>query len=152
MKEKVNCRKKDEDYVVCRFEENITWYQKRAKKYKNTYSCIRWSIIILGAITTLFSTLLATESIDWLKGIVAYIPAFSAAFLTILTGVSQSFKYGHTWKEMMLNAVNLDRELDSYLKDPEPDERKYLETLHKYIIEETESFFDRILGSTKQKK
>jgi hypothetical protein len=142
----------EDDYVVLRFKEKIDWYWKNAKYNKFWYKFLRGFIIIVGTLVTLVTTLLAAGNDEYVIFIPRNYLIFSApilaALLTLLNTFSQNYRYGAAWKDMILNAEKLEKELDKYLLDSDRNSRKnnYLEQLHKYVIEETESFFERVLS------
>ena len=72
-----------------------------------------------------------------------------AALLTIIAGFTQSFQWGSTWQNMVITAEEMQREFDKYMVTPEG-QKKYVEEaekLNNYVIKESRSFFDRMLGT-----
>jgi hypothetical protein len=66
--------------------------------------------------------------------------------LTIIGGLSQSFQWGAAWQQMVVTAEKLERERDRIMVtrgDAEAD----LAILHQLVLDESQSFFTRILGS-----
>ena len=72
-----------------------------------------------------------------------------AALLTIISGFSQSFHWGAAWRDMVVNASRLEKERDRFLatKHEEKNFQSELDLLNSMVIEETQSFFQRVLDS-----
>ena len=79
----------------------------------------------------------------------AIITPVCAAILTIVGGLANSFYWGATWRDMMINAANLEKERDDYIatKPDKRDVKKELEKLNGLILNETDRFFQRVLDS-----
>ena len=113
--------------------------------------------MILGAAVTLIASLASASFIAsnpfWDTAFAIAAPVL-AAFLTIAGGFSQAFRWGATWRDLVLNAERLERERDRILimKPDERDPIKELAILNELVIEETETFFQRILGGAKKEK
>ena len=69
--------------------------------------------------------------------------------LAIIGGFTQSFHWGATWRDMVVNAEKLEKARDLFLatKPENRDLQKELDTMHNMLITETESFFQRVLDS-----
>jgi hypothetical protein len=104
-------------------------------------------------VASLSSSEIITSNSFW-KTIFAISTPVLAAILTIVGGFSQSFHWGAAWRDMVLNAERLENELDRILvtKAEKRDQSKELATFNDLIIEESETFFQRILGGSKQDK
>ena len=149
----MNGKLEDKDaYVHAAYESAIGYYRKSSRANKFSYRSYRFLTIFLGAFVTLISSLAATsyvESIPWLDTVFNFAVPIIAATLTIITGLSQSFQWGSTWRDMMVNAERLGAERDRFLAT-EPDKRNYrkeLAVLHGLVLEETQAFFQRVLDS-----
>ncbi len=69
-------------------------------------------------------------------------------FLTILNGFSQTFQWGATWRDMVLNAQTLERERDR-IELSKLDQLDFVgesNRMNDLIIGESRGFFERILG------
>ena len=139
-------------YVHTAYESAIAYYRRASRSNKFSYKSYRFLTIFLGSLVTLISSLAATayvESINWLDTIFDFAVPIIAASLTIITGLSQSFQWGSTWRDMMVNKQRLEGERDRFLAtDPEKrNYRKELSILNSILVEETKSFFQRVLDS-----
>jgi hypothetical protein len=141
-------------YIQDRYKCAISYYWRGSKNNKRWYKATRSLTVILGAIVTLIASLASSELI---KDFPILNLSFSlgtpilAAILTIIAGFSQSFHWGSTWQNMILTAQNLQKEYDKYLVTPES-ERNYLQEadkLNNLVINESEGFFERMLGGVK---
>ncbi|MEJ2154127.1 MAG: DUF4231 domain-containing protein [Desulfobacteraceae bacterium] len=147
----------EDDYVLTRYCTAIEYYWKASRHNKRAYKTTRSLVVILGASVTLAASLsssnLIASSPIWDTTLAIAAPVM-AAILTIVGGFSQSFHWGATWRDMVLNAERLERELDRIrvLKADDRDQAKELATLNALIIEESETFFQRILGGSKRDK
>ena len=74
-----------------------------------------------------------------------------AASLTIISGFSQSFQWGAAWQDMVLTAQLLQKERDRFLitKPEDRDLVKEVELLNDFVLVESQSFFERMLGSAR---
>jgi hypothetical protein len=142
----------DEEYVLTQYDSSINYYWKSSSDNKNAYKRVRSWSIILGALVTLISSLASASFIEANEVIAtgfAILTPVVAAILTILSGFSQSFHWGATWRDMILNAQRLKKEKDRFLAtNPENrDFQKELEILNTIVMKETKSFFQRVLDS-----
>jgi hypothetical protein len=141
-----------EKYVLKRYEDSINYYWKNGGINKRTYKRNRVLVIVLGALVTLFSSLLSASFIandEVLGTIFAVITPIVAASLTIINGLTQSFQSGAAWRDMVLNAERLEKERDRFLATPENSRnyRRELNILNNTILNESTAFFKRILDS-----
>jgi len=84
-----------------------------------------------------------------LNGAFAVATPVIAATLSIITGLSQSFQWGSTWRDLTVHAQKIAGERDRFLatNPEERDHKRELEILNGLLLNETESFFQRILDS-----
>ena len=142
-------------YISDRYETAINYYWAASRSNKAWYKTTRSLTIIFGALVTLIASLTSSEIIiqfEFTKTLFSIGTPVLAATLTIIAGFSQSFQYGSAWQNMVLTAQQLQKEYDNYLVTP-PNERDYLKEsnkLNSYVINETESFFERILGAIRR--
>jgi hypothetical protein len=141
-----------EKYVLKRYEDSINYYWKNGGINKRTYKRNRVLVIVLGALVTLFSSLLSASFIandEVLGTIFAVITPIIAASLTIINGLTQSFQSGAAWRDMVLNAERLEKERDRFLATAENSKnyRRELNILNNMILNESTAFFKRILDS-----
>jgi hypothetical protein len=112
-------------------------------------------VIVVGALVTLISSLASSEFLtgywETLFGIAAPV---LAAILTAVGGFSQTFQWGATWKDMVLTAQELEKELDRFIvsKPEELDLRKEAEIVNDFVLQESRGFFERMLGSASAPK
>lgn len=140
------------NYVIKRYEDSINYYWKNGGINKNIYKRNRVLVIVLGALVTLLSSLISASFIEAnpiVKTVFGIVTPASAALLTIISGLTQSFQSGAAWRDMVLNAERLEKERDRYLATPEAarNYRRELNTLNTIIVNESTAFFKRILDS-----
>jgi|MudIll2142460700_1097286.scaffolds.fasta_scaffold165243_1 hypothetical protein len=142
-------------HINDRYKDAINYYWKTSKSNKKWYKLTRSFTVILGSLVTLISSLSSSKLIEntpFGDFFVIGTPVI-AACLTIIAGFSQSFQWGSTWQNMVLTAQLLQKEYDRYLVTI-PSERDLFneaDILNKFLIKETESFFERMLGVGKSK-
>jgi hypothetical protein len=142
----------NEEILLNIYEKAINYYWGSSTHNKTAYKRSRYLTIILGAVLTLISSLASAnfiESNEYLKVTFEVITPILAAFLAIVGGFTQSFHWGATWRDMVVNAQKLEKARDIFLatKPEERDFKKELELMHSMLITETESFFQRVLDS-----
>ncbi len=141
-------------YIQDRYQKAINYYWEASKNNKKWYKWTRSLTVIIGALLTLIASLSSSsfiENIDWLKLAFALTTPILAAILTIVAGFSQSFQWGSTWQNMILTAQQLENEYDVFRVTP-VEKRNYeeeAEKLNRFVIKESEGFFDRMLGTGK---
>ena len=146
-----------DDYVLRKYSSDIEFYWRASRHNKKSYKLTRSLVVILGAIVTLVASLSSATFITsnpfWDTAFAIAAPVL-AAILTIAGGFSQSFQWGAAWRDMVLNAERLERERDRILvtKPEERDPAKELAILNDLVIEETQTFFQRILGGAKNER
>jgi hypothetical protein len=138
--------------LLDKYQKVIDYYWGSSRHNKVAYKRARFSIIILGAVLTLISSIASAnfiESSNLLKVAFAILTPILAALLAIIGGFAQSFHWGATWRDMVVNAQKLEKARDIFLaaKPEERDLKKELELMHSMLITETESFFQRVLDS-----
>jgi hypothetical protein len=141
-----------EKYVIKRYDDAINYYWKAGGVNKRTYKTNRSLVIILGALVTVLSSLSSAtfiEEVGWLETLFAVATPISAAVLTMISGFTQSFQSGAAWRDMVLNAERLEKERDRFLATPGHDRnyKRELNILNTIIVNESTSFFKRILDS-----
>ncbi len=142
----------DQSYVLERYKSSIAYYWGASRHNKQAYRQSRSLAITLGALVTLISSLASASFIEdheVLNIIFSVATPIVAALLTIIGGFAQSFHWGATWRDMVINAERLEKERDRFLstKPEDRDLKSELEILNGLIIEETRSFFQRVLDS-----
>jgi hypothetical protein len=139
-------------HIRDRYEEAIAYYWAASRANKNWYKITRSLTVIFGALVTLVASLSSSTIFNdstTVKTLFSLGTPILAASLTIIAGFSQSFQWGSTWQNMVLTAQRLQKEYDIYLVTP-PMDRNYQdesEKLNTFVINETEGFFERMLGS-----
>jgi hypothetical protein len=137
-------------HINDRYVEAINYYWNASKSNKKWYKLTRSFTVILGALVTLIASLSSSNLIEstLLKDYFVIGTPIIAAGLTIIAGFSQSFQWGSAWQNMVLTAQLLQKEYDRYLVTI-PAERDLVmeaDILNKFLLKETESFFERMLG------
>jgi hypothetical protein len=153
IEQKLDGRIEDKDaYVHNAYENAINYYRRASRNTKRSYKAYRFFSIFLGALVTLISSLAATkyvESVPLLNATFAVATPVIAASLSIITGLSQSFQWGSTWRDLTVHSQKIASERDRFLatNPEERDHKRELEILNGLLLNETESFFQRILDS-----
>lgn len=139
-------------YVHEAYENAIRYYRLARRSTKRSYKTYRFLSIFLGALLTLISSLAATQFVynnEVWRPIFAVATPIIAATLSVITGLSQSFQWGSSWRDMSVHAQKITAERDRFLAT-EPEQRDHaaeLQVLNGLLLAETESFFHRILDS-----
>lgn len=137
-----------------RYEEAIAYYWRASRNNKRAYKVTRILTLAFGALVTLASSLSSAsfivEKSFWDLTFAIGTPVL-AATLAFLGGYSQTFQWGAAWQDMVLTAERLQKELDRFMvTKPEdlnlPEEMKLL---NDFVLEESQGFFERILGRAK---
>ena len=145
------------EYVENVYREKIQYYWKSSRKNKRYYKWTRTLTVVLGATVTLIASLSSAQFVkesDVLGMIFSIATPVLAALLAVAGGFSQHFQWGATWKDMVMTAQRLENERDRFLvtKPEERDLVKEVKILHNYVITESQSFFQRIIGTMKSQK
>lgn len=142
------------NFVIERYTRAIEYYWNSSKRNKNAFKWTRLATIVLGSVVTLLASLTSTdllvEDSPWRAMFTVGTPVL-AALLTVIGAVSQTFQWEAAWRESVMTATRLQKECDRVLVTP-PAEVKAdseLERLNDFILHESESFFDRVLGRSK---
>jgi hypothetical protein len=140
-------------HIEERYLKAINYYWNASRSNKKWYKLTRSFTVILGALVTLIASLSSSKIIEntpFSEFFVIGTPVI-AACLTIIAGFSQSFQWGSAWQNMVLTAQFLEKEYDRYLvtMPSEKDLVNEADILNKFIIKETESFFEHMLGAGK---
>ena len=144
-------------FVEERYKRAIDYYWKASRQNKRIYRLTRCFTLILGSVVTVVTSLSSLEQIQndavW-KWVFTVGPPVLAAILTILSGFSQSFQWGAAWHDMVLTAERLEKERDRFLitKPEERDLPGEVNVLNDFIINESQGFFQRILGGAKTER
>lgn len=139
-------------YVHEAYERAINYYRNARRTTKRSYKTYRFLSIFLGALLTLISSLAASQFVyndEIWRPIFAVATPIIAATLSVITGLSQSFQWGSSWRDMSVHAQKITAERDRFLAT-DTDKRDYaqeLQILNGLLLAETESFFQRILDS-----
>ena len=147
----------DEQYILKKYEDRVNYYWKASRNNKNSYKRYRSWTIFLGSLVTLVSSISAAEFVQKPEGLrIAFAVATPviAATLTVISGLGQNFHWGSTWRDMVINAVRLEKERDRFLanKKENRDLERELDLLNSIVLEETRSFFQRVLDSELKQK
>ena len=144
-------------YIKERYDSAIDYYWKASRHNKWAYKNTRIFTVILGALVTLVAALSSAsfiESSPSLNITFAILTPVLAAALTIIGGLSQSFQWGAAWRDMVLNAQRLEKERDrlNITKPDEQDPASEVSILNDLVIDETQTFFQRILGGGRKEE
>jgi hypothetical protein len=139
-------------YVFDLYSKRIEYYWGASKANKRNYKRYRYWTTILGALVTLVASLTTSSFIasdKFLSPLFTISTPLLAAALTIMSGISQNFQWGATWRDMVVNAQRLEKERDRFLAT-DLSKRNYLQELqviNETVMDETQSFFQRVLDS-----
>ena len=137
--------------VLKRYDDYIQYYWKSSEINKRSYKASRYSVIVLGALVTLVSSLSAAGfgKNTWLAFSFAVATPLLAATLAIIGGFSQSFQWGATWSDMVIAAERLQKERDRIAITPPNhiDGLKEFALMDDLVLTETQNFFQRLFGS-----
>jgi hypothetical protein len=142
----------DEQYVLNQYKAKIDYYWGSSSTNKKAFKRYRTWTIILGSLVTLISSISAAEFFQdpaWVKNTFSVATPIIAATLTVISGLGQNFHWGSTWRDMVVNATRLEKERDRFLAT-KPEKRNFvkeLNILNSIVLEETTSFFQRVLDS-----
>jgi len=135
-----------------KYQGAIGYFWSASKSNKNSNKNSRSLTIILGALVTLISSISTATFIQdnqTLDVIFSILTPMIAAALTIIGGFTQSFHWGATWRDMIVNAELLEKERDRFIAT-KPEDRNIQnehDVLNSIVIEETRNFFQRVLSS-----
>jgi len=137
--------------VLERYDKRIDYYWKDSQYNKRSYKTMRSLLTILGALLTLISSL---SSASFVKGnlavVLAVVTPVLAAGMAIVGGVSQAFQWGAAWADSVMAAMRLEKERDRIAVTPPAavDPLKEMARLDELVMAETQTFFQRLFGST----
>lgn len=139
-------------YVYDAYKNQIDYYWRKASYNKKSYKNFRFLTIFLGALVTLVASLTTSSIIasnEWVRGVFTIGTPVIAAALTIINSLSQNFQWGATWRDMSMSGQRLEKELDRFLATPveKRNYRRELEVMNDIVLQETHSFFQRVLNS-----
>ena len=135
------------DYVLQRYDDAIRYYWKASRMNRRLYKWTRYLVVVFGSVVTLLASISSSSMVigAWETTVAIATPVL-AAVLTIIGGLSQSFQWGAAWQEMVLTAERLEKERDRIIVS-RSDAAADLEILNSLVLQESEGFFTRILGS-----
>jgi hypothetical protein len=139
-------------YIHEAYDNQINYYWKSSSHNKKSYKRYRTWTIILGGLVTLVASLTTAWFVTDnppLETIFTVGTPLLAVTLTIISGLSQSFQWGATWRDMVINAQRLQLERDRFLAT-DPAQRDYLQEIqiiNEMVLDETQTFFQRVLDS-----
>lgn len=143
-----------DEYVEQRYRESLDYYWRSSVRNKRFYKVGRILTVVMGAAVTLVASLSSSSLLDnspiW-QGIFVFGTPLMAALLTIIAGFSQTFQWGSAWQNMVLAAQRLQAEFDRFLTTPmgQRNHRDELELLNEFVVGESETFFERMLGGAR---
>jgi hypothetical protein len=136
--------------VLERYDARIQYYWKASQYNKRSYKYTRYLLIILGALVTLVASLSSANTFKGILGsAMTVLTPLRAAFMAIVSGISQAFQWGAAWSDQVITATRLERERDRIAVMPvsQLDPVKEMLTLDDAILSETQGFFQRLFGS-----
>lgn len=143
-----------DDYVRKRYQTSMQYYWRASVFNKRLYKVGRILTVVMGAAVTLVASLSSSSFLDnspvW-QSVFAFGTPVMAAMLTIVAGFSQAFQWGSGWQNMVLAAQRLQAEYDRFVSTPKL-ERRYrdeLDLLNDFVVSESETFFERMLGGSR---
>ena len=139
------------EYVLNQYKSKIDYYWEASSINKKAYKRFRSWSTILGAGVTLISSLSAASFFqgDEIRVAFSIATPVIAATLTIINGLSQNFHWGAAWRDMVINATRLEKERDRFYATcaDKKSFEKDLNIMNSIVLEETTSFFQRVLDS-----
>ena len=141
-----------DSYIHQSYDNQINYYWRSSSQNKKNYKRYRTWTIILGALVTLVASLTTAEFItrnETVHTVFTIGTPLLAATLTIINSLSQSFQWGSTWRDTVINAQRLVKERDRFLATDSP-QRNYLQEIqiiNEMVLDETQTFFQRVLDS-----
>lgn len=84
-----------EKYMLERYEEQVSWYDKKSASFKKTFRRLQACQIVLGALVPVGIALDFGVDWSWVKWVTLAISVASA----IVTGFIRFFKFEELWKE-----------------------------------------------------
>ena len=140
-------------FLLQTYSDKIAYYWKSSTSNKRAYKITRILTLVLGALVTMMSSLTSVKFTDgnaWLGATFAVCTPLFAATLAVVGGISQSFQWGATWSDMVIVAERLEKERNRLTVLPldQIDAVKELALLDDLVISETDSFFQRLFGSS----
>ena len=139
------------EYVLNQYKSKIDYYWEASSINKKAYKRFRSWSTILGAAVTLISSLSAASFFqgDEIRVAFSIATPVIAATLTVINGLSQNFHWGAAWRDMVINATRLEKERDRFYATcaDKKSFEKDLNIMNSIVLEETTSFFQRVLDS-----
>jgi len=137
-------------YLEQRYSDILAYYWRMSVRNKRAYKWSRYLAIALGSAVTLIGSLSAFKGLEQYQLFFSIATPSLAAVLTIISGFTQSFQWGASWREMVLTAERLQKEFDRAHVTPQEklDVQQELVLLNSYVISESVGFFDRVMGSS----
>jgi len=141
-----------DEYVKRTYKEKIDYYWKASSTNKKNFKRYRYWTTILGSLVTLVASLTTSEFIqsdEILATLFTVSTPILAAILTVISGISQNFQWGATWRDMVVNAQRLQKERDRFLATAPADHNhvQELQIINETVLDETQTFFQRVLDS-----
>jgi len=138
-------------YLLSRYPDRVRYYWHTSRSNKNYYKRSRYLAVVFGALVTFTSALVSADFVNGSPGLdlaIRIATPVLALFLTILTGFAQTFQWGATWRDMVINAEYLEKDQDRIALSPaaELDFVAESDHLNDLVINESKGFFERILG------
>ena len=138
--------------ILDRYDQRIGYYWKASQINKHSYKMTRYLTVVLAAVTTLVASISSAsfiKSSDALALIFAVATPMLAAMMAIVAGISQAFQWGAAWSDMVITATRLEKERDRIAVTPpqQIDPAKEMGVLDDLVLDETQGFFQRLLGS-----
>lgn len=90
-------------YINTRYEPQIEWYSRRAKRNHNAYLVFQWLAVVLSALTPI----LIVVGDGWLKWLAVAV----AALVAISTSAVKTFKYQEQWINYRTTCETLKKEI-----------------------------------------
>ena len=146
-----------QQYVIKRYQELSAYYWRTSQHNKRAYKATRSLTIILGALVTLIASLASSNFVtedQTVKLLFGLGTPVLAALLTIISGFSQSFQWGAAWRDMVINAQRLEKQRDIFIvaRKDQKDLEQAVNLLNDLVLDETETFFQRMLGGARDRK
>lgn len=126
-------KKKFEEYLKGRYEDQISWYENRASKNKKCYTIFQWGVIVLSAS---LPVLIASAPDSWQT-----ITIVISILLVIGTAALKTFKFQENWLNYRTISETLKKEKHYYNAELE----EYTKTSDKeaLFVDNVESIISR---------
>ena len=126
-----------DEYLKNRYEDQIGWYDRKARTSQRMYQWMQWSTIMLAAVTPVLVEVALDP--DWQA--YGHVPTITSAAVAILTAGLKAFKYQENWISYRTTCETLRKEKPFY--DAGLDDYKGAEDREGVFVERVERLISR---------